>query len=397
VRIAWPLLVGLHILAGVALALLLFLRSPFALSDVTLYFQWSSHVVDGQAPYRDFFFDYPPLAMAAMLLPQALTGLAAITYGTYIVLFAAGMALTSVVTLHLTRLTSQVVGGVGDLSRFLIPLTLAMLIRFEPWPMLLTALAFLATVQGRAGWSGAWLGVGIATKLYPAVLLPAFAAYWLFARGRRAAGAHLGAAIVTAVVIFLPFVALSPEGILETLAFQQGRGLQVESAAAGIILLMNLGSPDGVHVVHPTTYELVSGAVDAYLSFQPAVVALVMGAFVAFGAIQLRRSSGTPAAGEVLAAVSMALIIGFVLTSRALSPQHVLWVLPFAWVLRGARRWTLVAIVSLSLLVFPILYDQLLQQEPVAVVLLNVRNALMAGLAIVLLARPGRLASGAAR
>jgi hypothetical protein len=391
-RAGWPLLVGLHILAGVALSVLLFVRSPFPLSDVTFYFEWSGLVVDGEAPYRDFFFDYPPLALAAMLLPRAFVGLADITYGTYIVLFAAGMALTSLATLRLARITRSVIGSdTGDLKRFLVPLTLAMplmLVRFEPWPMLLTALAFLSTVQGRAGWSGAWLGLGIATKLYPAVVLPAFAAYWLFARGRRAAGAHLAAAVATAAVIFLPFIAVSPSGILETLAFQHGRGLQVETTAAGIIQLMNLGSPDRVQIVHHTTYELVSGAVDAYLTYQPTIVAVVMGAFVAFGALQLLRTSGTPEAAETLGAISMALIIGFVLTSRAFSPQHVLWVLPFAWVMRGKRQWTLVVIVSLSLLVFPILYEQLLHQDPVAVVLLNARNALMAGLAIVLLARP---------
>jgi hypothetical protein len=232
--------------------------------------------------------------------------------------------------------------------------------------------------------------VGIAAKLYPAVVLPAFAAYWLFADGRRAAGVHLGVAIATTVAILLPFVALSPSGILETLAFQQGRGLQVETTAAGIIQLMNLGSPDRLQVVHATTYELVSNAVDAYLSFQPAVVVVVMGAFVAVGAYQLRRRSGTPALTEALAAVSMALIIGFVLTSRAFSPQHVLWLLPFAWLMGGGRQWTLVAIISLSLLIFPIFYEQLLHQDPVAVILLNGRNALMAGLAVVLLARPSR-------
>jgi len=389
----WPLMLGLHLVVGVALAVALWVTHPFALSDVTLYYQWSGQVADGLVPYRDFFFDYPPLALLPMLVPRLLTGLGELTYGGYVVLFASVMALLSITLLLVGRQTVQELApGRSAPHAFLVSMTLAlslMLIRFEPWPMLLTALALLAAVRGRAGWSGVWLGLGIAAKLYPAVLVLAFTAHWYFHGGTSQVARHLAGAIGTAVAVIGCVALVSGGAILDTLAFQQGRGLQVESAAGGIIQLIGLVYSGSLEVVHDTTYELRGPMVDAYIAVQPAIAAAVFLAVAIAALLRIRRPSPKPVA--VLAATCIALLVAFMLTNRALSPQHVLWLLPFSLLESRNRQWQLVATFGVTLVLFPILYSGLLAGNLVAVLLLNIRNLLLAallGLSLVWL--PGR-------
>jgi hypothetical protein len=408
-RPLWAILVGGQLAYAFLLAVLLFRGDAWVLSDVALYEAWSDRVVAGELPYRDFPFDYPPLALAPMLVPPLATGFSAITYGTYAVLFAGLMAVLALAIqgIGLRIATASLAGGVASeadraaaadravaLMTFSLPV---LLIRFEPWPILLTAISLLALLRGRPILSGVALGLGIAAKLYPALLVPVFAAHLWVASGRRSAVSLVLAAALTAAVAILPFAVTAEGGMLDTLRFQQGRGLQIETAAGGVIQLLNLVAPEGLTVVHVTTYELVSPRVTAYLGIQPVIagvlVVLVLALTVYWIGVGGVRAGSGATAWPVVAGASLAVLLAFMLTNRALSPQHVFWLLPFAIPLTGARFAVLLAIIGRTLVVFPVLYDELLAQEPVAIVLLNVRNVLLAGLGVVALngLREGRI------
>jgi hypothetical protein len=394
-RPSWPVALTIHLVASLVLAFVLLADRQWALSDVAFYYDWSGLVARGEIPYRDFFFDYPPLALLPLMAPRVMTGLGDLAYGTYLILFAALMAilaviLSLVVRRYVARLRPLLAGA--PLRRHLLAMTLAMPIlfaRFDLWPILLTALAFLAIVDRRPGLSGLLLGLGIAAKLYPVVLLPVFAGYSWFAGDKRGSLVLAGAAVLVAAASFIPFALMAPGGGLsETLRFQQDRGLQIETTAAGVLQLIAIGAADRPEIVHVTTYELVSDGVAAFLSIQPMIAAIALGGALLVGWYRLREARDLPHAPLVLAGASVAVLLAFVLTNRALSPQHVYWLLPFVALLPWRRSALLLGALVTTLLVVPLLYDQLLAQDPVVVVVLNLRNALLLTLAIALLAWP---------
>src|SRR4029079_12404552 len=97
------------------------------------------------------------------------------------------------------------------------------------FPALLTVLALLCLLRQRPGWAGIWLGLGVAAKLYPAVLLLVFGAYSLAGKNRPALlRLALGSAGVLAATL-LPFVLLTPGPLLSFLRYHELRGLQLES------------------------------------------------------------------------------------------------------------------------------------------------------------------------
>src|SRR5688572_27309476 len=84
----WPLWLGLQVLLAVLGAVLLFWSHTWAVADVTTFYAWSEEIVKGRIPYRDFFFEYPPLALLPLLVPRLVTLMGELTFGGYLVLFA---------------------------------------------------------------------------------------------------------------------------------------------------------------------------------------------------------------------------------------------------------------------------------------------------------------------
>lgn len=397
------LVLGAQLLVAALLAVLLFSARPWALSDVSLYHRWSGLMLEGLIPYRDFFFDYPPLAVVPILAPRVVGLLQELTFGQYLVLFAACMVALAVILTVVVRAVVRSPDGEPHASRFsrfsrfssfLVLMAVALpllLVRFDLAPILLTALAMLATHRGRPVGAGVFLGLAIAAKLYAIVLVPVFAAWWWLRHDRRDALVHVGAVGLSVALAVLPFAIVAGSAALDTVQFQQQRGLQLESAAGGVIQLLNMLWPEGLEVELATTHELRSDRVTAYLDAQSWVaLGLLAGAVV--GAIQrLRSRGGTGPALSDLAGVTVAMLIAFMLTNRALSPQHVFWVVPFVPLLSRGHQLALIMVAVLTIALFPVLYADLVAQEAVPIGLLNLRNLLLAGVALsLLLARNGR-------
>ena len=83
------------------------------------------------------------------------------------------------------------------------------------------------------------LGVAIATKIYPAVLLPLLVARTWRREGRRAALTALALSVGTSLLIYLPFAILAPEGVARSVWRQLGRPLQIESLGSGVLLALH--------------------------------------------------------------------------------------------------------------------------------------------------------------
>lgn len=380
--------------------------------DVPLYESFGDGVVDGQVPYRDLRIEYPPGALPAFVLPA----LASHAFGpdgpsayepelndaarSYALWFAMLMTLLLAVTLVATAVSLRVLGAsVGKAAAALLtvgatPLLLGelALTRFDALPVALTAAATALLLARRPRWAALALGLAVATKLYPLLLLPLFAALAWKRYGRREAwlGVGLTAAVVAAV--FLPFLALAPADTWFSVRAQTTRGLQVESLAGSVVLAVDrvaeglgvsgIASVDEGGTGSVRSADVVGAAGTALGTLALLASLLVVAAvWVGFG-----RGDGSPAA---FVRAASAVIAAQLALGRVLSPQFVLWLVPFVPLVPGRRgRWALgllVAATAATHLWFPDLYrDYVNEREPLATAFLLGRNALLLALLAVL-------------
>jgi uncharacterized membrane protein len=300
-------------------------------------------LLNGHVPYRDFFMEYPPGALAVFLPPAAATS------HHYYAAFKALMALCGVVTLVLVAFLLVRLGAsvgrlwTGVLLVAVSPVALGpiSLNTYDAWPALLSVAALALLLIRRDVLAFAVLGLAFAAKVYPVVLVPAALVWTWRTRGRRVAVSAFAAFIVVAVAIVLPFLILAPHGLVESFRSQAARGLQIESLGAQLLVAADhLGLYD-VTVVHHTkgavTYDLrgslphALGAVSSAL--QVVAVALVTWLY----------ARGRDDAYRLTVAFAAA-VAGFLAFTRFFSPQYLVWLVPLVPLVDSVAAWTLLAV-----------------------------------------------------
>jgi hypothetical protein len=230
----------------------------------------------------------------------------------------------------------------------------------------IVALAPVARFRGQ-------VTAGFAVKLWPITLL---AAPVLQRRWRSVVISLAGIGAVVAA-----WYAFSPDGFREYLRYRRGTGLQAESTFGAIRMLM--GAPRSVG----------SGALvtDAGRFGQADTIAFVLLAL--FAVITLAAAWRRPVA---LVPLIGALTTGVMLFSRILSPQYLVWLLPFAalaW-LDGERIGTIAFAVASALTVVVIdRYDAFAAGNRFLAAVVVLRNALLVVVGVRLLVMafaPGR-------
>jgi len=371
------LLVAAWLLSRAALLAALVAGTTMVLGDVVLYQVWVRGMTSGHGlPVHDERWQYPPGAAVVLLIaglaPRYMWGLVG-------VVLVADAAVFFALLLRGQSPLGAAVWVVGP--SLLGPLTYA---RFDVVP---TAFAVCGLLWGRRPvLAGAALAIGGWVKVWPVLLLGAL-------RDRRAVpGALLGAAVASIAVV----LALAATGQLGAatafLAFQQARGLQVESVAATPFMVaraFGIGPPP---VYQYGAMEVVTAGRDVAVAVCTAGEALVLVLFAAAALRAWRRPppaagsqpAGPPTAGPASADRALALVLGLMVTSRVLSPQYLLWALGLAAtaVAMGSRRQRTTAVLLLvaaaaSHLVYPVLYGGVLSGRPLPTGVLVARNLLL--------------------
>jgi Glycosyltransferase family 87 len=365
--------------------------------DVGLYLDRARAFASGQVPYRDFFFEYPPLALLPMTVPYLIWPGGSIELPQYRWLFAGWEAgLMVVLGFALTRIRR--LGGRFDrdpgdagaisigirLTALSIGAALALTWRFDLFPALLVALAVWATIAGRATLAGFALALGVLAKLYPIAVLPALAARWLVPfDGHRVLRLALAVA-GTVLVGLLPFVALAGASAFDFLGYQVGRGLQIESIGGGIAILTGLLSGRVLELSYGYSAVQVEGQpADLILAILPLLTVIGFGVLAWLGWRRVRSEAG---AGDRVRASTVVSLAGasmlvLLVTSKVYSIQYVVWLLPFAALLPRRQFLLALAIVSLTMPIHPLLYADLVRQIALPIIVLNTRNALLVALA----------------
>lgn len=295
--------------------------------DVHLYQGFAQALVDGRVPYRDFFMEYPPGALAVFLPPEVF-GAAHYNAAFKALMALCGIATLVVLALLLERLrvdawrlwAALLLVAVSPIA--LGPISLN---TYDAWPALLTVAALLLLVIGRSVAAFALLGAAFAAKVYPVVLLPPALIFVGRTAGRRLAARALAAFAAVAAAFVAPFLVLAPHGLVESFRAQAGRSLQVESLGGSVLAVADrLGLYDAT-VVHRTGHVV---SYDLAGSLPQALAALSSGlqvAAVVAVAWLYRRGPDRPLRLGVSFAAAVA---GFLAFMRFFSPQYVVWLIP---------------------------------------------------------------------
>jgi uncharacterized membrane protein len=309
--------------------------------DVHLYGGFAHSVFAGHVPYRDFFMEYPPGALAVFLPPQVF-GSNHYNAAFKTLMTLCGAATIVVLALLLVRLGATRGRLWSALALFaLSPIALGpiSLNTYDAWPALLTVVALALLLAALPVAAFAVLGLAFAAKVYPVVLVPPALVYVWRTVGRRAASWSLAAFVVVAAVVVVPFLALAPHGLAESFRAQAARALQVESLFGSLLGVADRLGWYGAHVVHRTghaiSYDLTGTLprVLAGISSAAQLAAVLLVAWLYW------RGRDEP---QRLASAFAAAVAGFLAFTRFFSPQYLVWLVPLV-VLLQPLEWLLTA------------------------------------------------------
>ena len=290
-------------------------------ASLTIYHHAGEALLSGKIPYRDFFIEYPPGSLLVFVPPALFTS----NRGAYTQLFAIEMALAVVAALVLTALSARRFWGpwghiipAATFTAAAIPFYNLILARYDAVVTLTLAFSTLCVALGGRYVLLAYasLGFGAAVKLIPALAtLP-------LATLRKGAGCGYGIIFAVLTLFFAPPLLLGSEGLIKSFVYQADRGLQVESLGASVLLKLGLvnriGFGRGAFEVRGRGVEFVSS-----LSFPITAVLLATTALMMYREYRLGRLRV-----EHYPRYAAALILAYMLGSRVLSPQFMLWLLP---------------------------------------------------------------------
>jgi Glycosyltransferase family 87 len=332
-RGTWTAAAAAAVLLGISFYALIAWLEQGQLSDVPVYVHYAGLVRGGAVPYRDFHFEYPPAALAALLLPAYTSWSYATSFAVLMGVCGAGCIAAAASALHAVGAGAERT-WLALLAIGASPLVLGSLFdtRFDLWPALLAVAALAAAVRERPLLSGALLGLGFAAKLWPAVLLPiAFAHLWR-RRGRTSGLGVLAAFVAVSAACFLPFAVLGADGLRAMFTDQLNRPLQVESLGAAVLMAAQHLGMKPLATVSSHGAQGLSGrgaglAADLSTAFEITTVVVIWALFAR------RRNGG----GEAVLLAAAAAVAALVVFDRVLSPQYLIWLVPFVPLVRGGR------------------------------------------------------------
>ena len=383
-------------LAGVALVAVYAVATtigPFAdvtVNDLYVYGVYADLLHGGRLPYRDFGFEYPPLAA----IPIWLAGVPGLDDPTYAVSFG---ALMGACLLAAQQLAARLAGGGREaitVAWMLVatPVLIGASLRthFDALPVAIALGGLLALSRDRRALGFALLAVGTMTKLFP-VLLAVVALASLAGRGEWRAALR-GAAVFAAVVVAIS-LPLAGAGYVDSFRFHLDRPVQIESSAASVLFALGGSDVTGTNL-RPDRFKS-NGLDGGHAEQVEAVFAFLL--VIALWAIVWLAARRDGSRHMVLC--GFACLLAFVTLGKVFSPQYVIWLAPFAaiaWVWRQRASALLVAAaIVLTHVEFPSRYFDLINEQTDVILVVAARNALLLVALALLVARLARRPSPA--
>ena len=264
-------------------------------------------LTEDRVPYVDGENEYPVITGLVMWA----TALPADSYPSFFNLSAILLSATALATAAmLQRMT-----GRGALLFALAPTLL--IYAFVNWDLLAVALATAATtafLKQRDGAAGVLIGLGAATKLYPALLLIPFALSRLREDRRHRAALLAATAVGAWALVNVPFALIGFERWSEFFRF---------------------------NAIRPADWDSLWYIAARHLGFvwDAAVVNGLALASVILAALALWFSAGRRLPATRVWTLGFPILVAFLLTSKVYSPQYGLWLLPWFALALPDLRW----------------------------------------------------------
>ena len=358
---------------------------PIKYSAVGLYFNDASKILNGLVPYRDFTFEYPPLAAVFFLIPRLITS----KYSTYSILYHAEVLIFLILGLIVLFAVARRLGKAPWklLSVYSIGvLAVGPIIgeQFDIFAAVMTLFAVYFFWLGKTKTSWMFLALGTMIKLYPVLIAPVFLFYYLrnnqFTRIWQGVICFAG----TCLVILLPNLITGPANLAKLAEYHLNRGLQLESIYSTVLLVASKLGLISVSVdFYSGSWHIISPAAEtlARMSTYLLALALVIVYVLIYKQIRPGKSQFSRI-GAYLLLVFLTLLI----FSKVLSPQYIIWLLPLLPLLFVGWRsliWTIFVLVGiLTYYVFPIRYLDLIKLDTGVTIVLFIRNILIVLMAI---------------
>ena len=358
--------------------------------DTPSYRRDAALIDDGKLPYRDFHLEYPPLALPVFMAPYVF-GQEQEQYRHAFVRFfgvlAAALAACAVFTAAALKrgpFDQLAAGGLVAVGPLLLGDSIA-LTRFDLWPTLLAAIGCLFLARARPAWAAAFAGLGTAAKLWPVLLLVPAASVAFRRAGWASVRRVLLASAIACGIPFAVGIAMSLHGTLQSFHYQTARPLEFESLGATVLLtLQKIGIGGHYPLVNSYgSFNLSGGRANAVAAALSAAGAVAVIAILVLGVRRVLRApvEGAPtiAIHHAFAAVAAAVALG-----KVLSPQYMLWLLPFPLLLAGRARYAAAVLVlaAIALTRFDVLnFDDLLHYRDTVTFMVLARNVVLVALA----------------
>ena len=354
-------------------------------TPVAIYDNDASAVLGGKLPYRDFSFEYPPLSLLVFLLPgyfsSSWQGFASIYQVEILVFDLVGLFLIYLIARRLGK-APWVMLGVYTLG----VLAVGPIIQnqYDIFPAVVTLAAVYFFWLGRHKTAWFLVGLGALLKLYPLLLVPIWLiVYWRNHEYRRI-WSGLATLLLTCLIILLPFLILSPSSLLRLLDYHTQRGIQIESLYGAFLMLFhNLGWVASRLVFNFGSWNLMGPVPETLdkLSTYFLVVAWVASFALVYWQVRAGKSQFSRMGSYFLIILLLTL-----LTSKILSPQYLIWLIPFLPLVGGPLRvyvWALFVIIGgLTYYNFPAHYLKLMAFGNPEIIVLLARDLLLAAMAV---------------
>ena len=345
-----------------------------------VYRGWVDQAQLGQVPGIDTTFVYPLPSLLPMLVADAVGGQANYGLGWLLVVAAGNAVAFAALTLWRpssrdARLRQIAAWWWLVLMALLGPVALG---RIDAVSVPIAIIALLA-LRRRPEIAGALLTFGAWLKIWPAAV---FAAAFIVLRHRLWLVA--GAVVVCAAVL-IPALALGGgSNVFSFVTEQTGRGLQVEAVAATVpmwLASMQVPGYDAYYSMEILTFQVDGPGTEFVSALLTPVLGLAVLGVVLLALVSKRR--GMPFT-RLFPALSLALVLSFIVFNKVGSPQFITWLAPVIvfGLIVDIRRFALPAGIALCIawltqIIYPGNYNFVTDAHSAGVALLAGRNGLL--------------------
>ena len=384
VALCWAVAVAIQSIvgfAGVAFPQAFGFPGRSAFFDEESYFAWASSILAGAVPYRDFVVEYPPLSLPFFVGPMLLDGrqFRAYTFAFAFEMIAVNALLAGLVAREVGRSGGirGVVRGLAWYTAFFAILCPMDVTRFDLVPALAAFAASSWFARGRMSSGGIAAGLGVLAKFVPGlVILPVLVASGTWRPKVRVA-------VVFGLVVAVGVIGWRQIGGVrawEAIRYHSDRGIEIGSPFSSAFIAAHLvGGLELRPSYDHSSISVVGRGTEAASRLAPILQAACL-------LLVVRRSWGADPGQSIR--LGGAAILAYVAVGKVLSPQYLVWLIPFV-VASGTRRERLLFLTccGLTTALYPWSFEALCGFRPWAEILLVARNVGLLGLFASMLGR----------